>query len=153
MYWIEEGNGPAVLLLHGQPGHGENFRPVINHIKNHSAVFAPDRPGYGRSKEPAAGVFYCARILAKELRDKGLDELTVVGHSYGGAVALALAESNPELVRNLVLLAPAGTRSSIDDLDRLLTLKYIGELVALGGLLTIDYFLPWLKRNLEALNM
>jgi pimeloyl-ACP methyl ester carboxylesterase len=70
-------------------------------------VLAPDLPGFGFSQFPPApwGSAEYARVVASLIENAGLERADLLGHSFGGKVAVALAASRPELVRRLVLVA------------------------------------------------
>ena len=101
--------GPArILAIHGLTGHGRRYQELAEQHLPEFAVLAPDLIGHGRSPGTApwtieANVDALAALLAAEAAGPVL----VVGHSFGGAVALALAQAHPELVAALVLLDPA----------------------------------------------
>ncbi|HET6793980.1 MAG TPA: alpha/beta hydrolase [Acidimicrobiales bacterium] len=130
------GGGYPVLLLHGQPGDGDDWSPVIGFLRQRAEslrLIAPDRPGYGRTGGRATGPLGNADFAADLLRDRRVGAAVVVGHSFGAAVALALAERHPELVSGLVLVAPAGNRAALGAVDRLLAVPGVGEAVAFAG--------------------
>lgn len=97
-----------ILAIHGLTGHGRRYEEIANEHLAEFSVLAPDLIGHGRSDYAApwtieANVAALAALLDAE--DSG--PVVVVGHSFGGAVALALAAARPDLVRGLVLLDPA----------------------------------------------
>ncbi len=104
------GEGPPLLLIHGYGGAAWNFSELAPLLPGRSLLI-PDLPGHaGSSPLPAApGLAAFADAVAACLDGTPVD---VFGHSMGGAVALRLAERRPELVRRLVLAAPAGISSS-----------------------------------------
>src|SRR5437762_9808802 len=104
------GTGPPLLLVHGYGGAAWNFSELAPLLAGRSPRI-PDRPGHpGSSPLPAAPTLAAfADAVAACLDAAPVD---VFGHSMGGAVALRLAERSPELVRRLVLAAPAGISSS-----------------------------------------
>jgi pimeloyl-ACP methyl ester carboxylesterase len=107
------GRGPAVVLIHGLPGTADDFDRVTALLPGRRTV-AFDRPGFGFSSggyHPFAAQLATIRHLIETL---GLRRVVLVGHSYGGALALAYAEQRPQDVRGLVLVdaAAAGQRSS-----------------------------------------
>jgi pimeloyl-ACP methyl ester carboxylesterase len=104
------GNGPPLLLIHGFGGAAWNFSELAPLLDGRSLLI-PNLPGHaGSSALPAAsGLAAYADAVAACLDDAPAD---VLGHSMGGPVALRLAERRPELVRRLVLAAPAGISSS-----------------------------------------
>jgi pimeloyl-ACP methyl ester carboxylesterase len=97
-----------VVLLHGQPGSGADWKQVEARLPPGLSVLAPDRPGYGVSRRPAGGFAAGARALLADMDARGIDQAVLVGHSYGGGVALAAARLAPERVAGLVLLASVG---------------------------------------------
>ncbi|HVU78649.1 MAG TPA: alpha/beta fold hydrolase [Gaiellaceae bacterium] len=102
------GEGRPLLLLHGFGGAAWNFAELAPRLAGRRLI-VPDLPGHGASAPlPAASLAGFADCLVP-LLDEPVD---VVGHSLGGVVALRLAERHPELVRRLVLAAPAGISSS-----------------------------------------
>lgn len=102
-------DGPAdVLAIHGLTGHGKRWETIATQHLGDLRVVAPDLIGHGRSTWDApwtidANVAALAELADAELRGPA----TVVGHSFGGAIALALAAARPDLVARLVLLDPA----------------------------------------------
>lgn len=96
-------------------------------------MIVPDRPGWGRSPGPAAGFAANAAAVADLLGDLGVRRAIVVGHSWGGGVAIALATRHRERVGALVLAASVGTRSCINPLDRVLAIPGLGEALAFAG--------------------
>src|SRR5580765_758631 len=104
------GEGPRLLLIHGYGGAAWNFSELVPLLPGRSLLI-PDLPGHaGSFPLPAApGLAAFADAVATCLEGTPVD---VFGHSMGGAVALRLAERRPELVRRLVLAAPAGISSS-----------------------------------------
>jgi pimeloyl-ACP methyl ester carboxylesterase len=87
-------------------------------------VLAPDRPGYGSNPARATGLAGNADRMAAELRSTGGPGI-VVGHSWAGGVALALARRHPELVEGLVLVSSLGP-GAILLVDRILAAPVVG---------------------------
>jgi pimeloyl-ACP methyl ester carboxylesterase len=110
MSYVEMGEGPVLLLLHGMAGTCENWGEVIEPLSREHTVIAPDLPGHGTSA-PGAGD-YSIGALAAVMRDLllalGHDRATFVGHSLGGGVAMQLAYQYPEMVERLVLVSSGG---------------------------------------------
>jgi pimeloyl-ACP methyl ester carboxylesterase len=108
--YVEAGEGPVLLLVHGIAGSCENWREVIEPLAARHTVIAPDFPGHG-SSDPGGGD-YSIGALAAGLRDLllalGHERATVVGHSLGGGVAMQLAYQFPEIVERLVLVSSGG---------------------------------------------
>jgi pimeloyl-ACP methyl ester carboxylesterase len=100
------GRGPDVLLIHGSPGSLEDWEPVVAPLAATHRVTAYDRPGSGYSGDadnPSTHRYHAdvalALIDALQLKD-----VIVVGHSYGGTTALAMAIRNPSAVKAAVIL-------------------------------------------------
>ena len=110
LHYIEKGEGPPVVLLHGNVVTAEDFQTsgVLDLTAARHRVIAFDRPGFGYSDRPH-GSAWSARAQADLLRDAlvilGVNRPVVLGHSWGAAVALALALNHPDAVRGLVLLS------------------------------------------------
>ena len=113
LHVIDRGSGPTILMIHGLGGQTGNFTyGLVDRLAERYRVVAVDRPGCGFSDPlPEGGAPICrqAEIMAEVIRKLELDRPLVVGHSLGGAIALALAIDHPELVRGLCLLAPLTT--------------------------------------------
>jgi pimeloyl-ACP methyl ester carboxylesterase len=127
------GAGPAVVLLHGQPGSGDNWASVTKRLQADFLVVAPDRPGYGRTGGRARGFRANAAAVVALLDRLGLDRATVVGYSWAGGVALALAEEAGERVAGLVLVSSVHPGQGLTPLDRMLAIPPIGTAVTAGG--------------------
>lgn len=110
IHYVEQGQGPALLLIHGLGGHARHFtHSVVERLARDYRVVVMDRPGSGhstRARGASAGPLSQARTVAEFIRTLGLDRPLLVGHSLGGAVALAVALEHPELVRGLALVSP-----------------------------------------------
>ena len=108
---IRQGSaGPVVLMIHGASANAREFEwTLAPRVSNEMRVLMADRPGHGYSER-----FDDAETLGAQARQMAgvLDQLApgekavIVGHSFGGAVALRLALDRPDLVSGLVLLAP-----------------------------------------------
>lgn len=101
-------DGETVLVVHGVTGHGRRWRPLAEDHLPDLRVVAPDLLGHGHSSwaAPWTAERQVDGLLA--VLDEHADgPVVVVGHSYGGALALRLAATAPERVRGLVLLDPA----------------------------------------------
>src|SRR6266852_4954299 len=87
-----------LMLLHGQPGSAEYWQQVAERLPATLHAMTADRPGYGSSPLPAAGFAAGARAVLDELDARSIQRAVLVGHSYGGGVALAVASHAPHRV-------------------------------------------------------
>jgi pimeloyl-ACP methyl ester carboxylesterase len=106
----QEGDGPDVVLIHGAMATGHDWltSPVHAALTPSCRVTVIDRPGHGLSRRPRLGGTprEQADQIAEGLAQLGIRRAVFGGHSYGGLVAIAMAERHPELVAQMVLVAP-----------------------------------------------
>ncbi|MEE6178887.1 alpha/beta hydrolase [Mycobacterium sp. 050134] len=96
-----------VLAVHGLTGHGQRWEHLAGYLPG-LAVAAPDLLGHGRSSWAAPWTIDANVGALAALLDQGADApVLVVGHSFGGALAMHLAAARPDLVKALLLLDPA----------------------------------------------
>jgi pimeloyl-ACP methyl ester carboxylesterase len=130
--FVKAGSGPALLLLHGLGCDHTTWSSVIATLARRYTVIAPDLLGHGRSDKPRAD--YSVGGYANGMRDLltvlGIDKATVVGHSFGGGVAMQFAYQFPERTERLVLVAPGGIGREVTAIIRAITLP--GFQTALG---------------------
>lgn len=110
LHYLELGDGPPVVLLHGKAMLLQDFvaSGLIERLASRHRVIAFDRPGYGYSTRPRDRLWTPgaqAALLARAFARMGVERPVVVGHSLGALVALALAVGHPSATRGLVLLA------------------------------------------------
>ncbi len=110
VHYVEAGTGPTVVLIHGASGNVNDWTfDMIDRLSDRYRVIAFDRPGLGytdmigRNAQAADQ----ARLLADAAAVLGAGRPIIVGHSYGGAVALAWALERPEDLSGLLVLAGA----------------------------------------------
>lgn len=115
LHYVERGNGRPVVLLHGNPGFVEDFTlgpaNLADALATDHRVIVVDRPGHGYSDRPsdqATTPREQARLIHDLLERLRVDRPILVGHSWGGGLALVYAEQYPREVSGLVL---AGTRA------------------------------------------
>ena len=108
-----------LVLLHGQPGSPADWLPVAGRLPARLHAIVADRPGYGASQRGAGGFAANARAVLDELDSRGIERAVLVGHSYGGGVALSVASAAPHRVEAVVLLASVGP-GCVNGWDRLL---------------------------------
>jgi len=122
--FVKTGSGPVVLLLHGLGCDHTTWAPVIEKLATRYTVIAPDFLGHGESDKPRAD--YSLGGYANGMRDLltllGIDKVTVVGHSFGGGVAMQFAYQFPERTERMVLVASGGLGREVTPAIRAVTL-------------------------------
>lgn len=112
--YVDQGDqeGPTLLLVHGLGGYIKHWYTLIDSLQDDFRVVAMDLPGYGAStlqqmpsEDPMSYFAQAVDALCNKLQ---LQNVTLVGHSMGGQVAIVSALDNPDWLGRLVLLAPAG---------------------------------------------
>lgn len=118
------GSGEPILLIHGLAGSSRTWDDVILGLMPEYDVIAPDLLGHGESAKPLGD--YSLGAFASGMRDLlsvlDVPSVTIVGHSFGGGVAMQLAYQHPHLVDRLVLVGSGGLGREVSWLLRLLTL-------------------------------
>jgi epoxide hydrolase 4 len=115
LHYVEAGEGPMVVLLHGFPEFSYGWRLQIPQLAAAGyRVVVPDMRGYNLSSVPrgikAYGADSVADDVAALIRELGAESAFVVGHDWGGTVAWTLAMNHPELVDRLAILDAAHPR-------------------------------------------
>jgi haloalkane dehalogenase len=106
VHYVDEGSGPILLMLHGNPVWSFVYREVIAVLRERFRCIALDSPGFGLSTG-APGYRYLAQdhaaLLVSFLDRLGLSGLTLVGHNWGGPLGLHAAVQRPDRFERLVL--------------------------------------------------
>ena len=108
-FYIEAGEGPPVVLLHGLGATNTSFLPTFVDLARDHRVIAPDLPGFGDSDKPVRSydaAFFAGWLLGF-LDALGLKRVDLIGNSMGGRVALETALRAPDRVDHVALLAPS----------------------------------------------
>lgn len=121
LHWTEQGAGRPLIILHGLGDSQHSWRVVAAELCRKYRVYALDRPGCGLSARPDAnyGLDAQARLVAAWLAQMGLDDVDLLGHSYGGGMALWLLLYRAASVRRIALVAPGGLGTEVALLLRL----------------------------------
>ncbi len=134
--YVKAGSGPALLLLHGLGCDLHTWDPVIRELAERFTVVAPDLLGHGESDKPRAD--YSIGGYANGMRDLltvlGIDRATVVGHSFGGGVAMQFAYQFPERTERVLLVAPGGLGPEVNPAVRAVTLPGFQQAMAVATL-------------------
>ncbi|MDM5196704.1 alpha/beta hydrolase [Fictibacillus enclensis] len=123
-HYHEEGNGDPLLLIHGSgPGVSAwaNWRLVFPILSKHYHLYAPDVVGFGYTEKPK-DIQYSVDVWVDHMiafiEKMGLEKLSIIGNSMGGALALHIANRRPDLVKKLFLMGSVGIEFPItDELD------------------------------------
>ncbi|OBF08073.1 hypothetical protein A5730_10090 [Mycobacterium sp. ACS4054] len=139
------GSGPALLLIHGVGCNSKSWEPVHAKLAQRFTVIAPDLLGHGESDKPHAD--YSLPAFANGMRDLlavlGIDRVTLVGHSFGGGVAMQFAYQYPELVERIVLVSAGGVSKDVSPALRLAAMPLGAETL---GVLRAPGVLPAVRR-------
>ncbi|MEX3556053.1 MAG: alpha/beta hydrolase [Burkholderia gladioli] len=110
LHYVDYGSGPPIVMVHGLCGQLRNFAYLeLPRLAQSHRVIVVDRAGSGRStRGPAsqANVYAQARTIARFIDTLGLEKPLLVGHSLGGAIALAVGLDYPDSVSRIALIAP-----------------------------------------------
>ena len=122
--YLDRGEGPVVLFIHGILGSQHNWRHLVDRIDDTQRVVVPDLFGHGASDKPMGD--YSLSSHAATLRDLldrlEIETVTLVGHSLGGGIAMQFFYLFPERVERLVLVASGGLGREVSPLLRAATL-------------------------------
>ena len=111
-YFTVEGQGDPVVLLHGWGASNQSLAPLGAALADSYRVLILDLPGFGWSAAPpvAWGIADYAGHVERLMQETGIQGAALLGHSFGGRIAIRLAAEQPGLVSRLVLVASAGIR-------------------------------------------
>ncbi|MDO7867133.1 alpha/beta fold hydrolase [Nocardioides jiangxiensis] len=120
--YVKAGSGPALLLLHGLACDHSTWDPVIEELAKRYTVIAPDLLGHGASDKPRAD--YTVGGYANGMRDLlavlGVERASVIGHSFGGGVAMQFAYQFPERTERLMLVSAGGLGREVTPLIKVI---------------------------------
>jgi pimeloyl-ACP methyl ester carboxylesterase len=121
-HFLEAGQGPLIVLVHGYTGSKENWLPVMKKLSETHRVIAVDLPGWGESMpEPGRDYGPVAQSvrLAAFLKAQQQPVALLVGHSMGGMISGLMTSKHPELVERIVFMSSAGVRFKENEFARL----------------------------------
>jgi 4,5:9,10-diseco-3-hydroxy-5,9,17-trioxoandrosta-1(10),2-diene-4-oate hydrolase len=128
----ERGDLPTAILVHGWAGCTSDFRALLEHLDGGTRWVAFDFPGCGASDKPDMhySISGMADFLERFREVLGVETADLVGHSFGGQIAVHYAANHPDRVRRLVLIDPDGMAGEegiwlrVVRLDRLVDLAF-----------------------------
>lgn len=107
LHYIDEGEGPAVVMVHGNPTWSFLYRHLVHRLRSHFRCIALDHIGFGLSDKPTSWGYRPSdhadnlRYLVEHLK---LNRMTLVVHDWGGPIGLASMRSQPERLERLVAI-------------------------------------------------
>jgi pimeloyl-ACP methyl ester carboxylesterase len=135
--YTDSGSGPALLFIHGILGSQKQWAHLVDQLDEDHRLVVPDLFGHGDSAKPVGD--YSLGAHAATLRDLldrlGIEQVSLVGHSLGGGIAMVFAYLFPERVDKLVLVASGGLGREVSPLLRSATLpgaEYVLPVLASG---------------------
>ena len=129
LHWSVRGKGSNVVVLHGLSDSERSWWPVMAELGRHHRVFGLDLPGCGLSGRPDASysLDWHAKLVAAWLDRLGITTCDVIGHSFGGGVAMWLLLYRARAIRRLALVAPGGLGREVAIELRLASLPLVVE--------------------------
>ncbi len=134
LHYEEQGEGDVVLMLHGFGESSFTWRYLVKDLAKKYRVIRLDLKGFGQSPKPRDGrysIYDQAVVVNQFIKKHKLNNITLVGHSLGGGVALALtliAEKEPWQVDRLIVLNAAAYRQALPSMMRKLKNPFIGNI-------------------------
>jgi epoxide hydrolase 4 len=149
LHYVEQGEGPLVVLLHGFPEFWYGWRKQIEALANAGfRVVAPDTRGYNLSDKPRGVKAYDTNLLAADIagliRERGAERAFLAGHDWGGTIAWTVAMNHPEVVERLAILNAAHPRR----LQKALRSK---PRQLIKSWYFFSFQIPWLPERIETL--
>ncbi len=106
VHYVDEGDGPPLLLLHGNPTWSFLYRGIVIRLRAICRCIALDYPGFGLSDHPATYGYTPAEhaaVVHEVVRALDLQELTIMGQDWGGPIGMRVALAEPDRIRALVM--------------------------------------------------
>ena len=106
VHYVDEGNGPVILMLHGNPTWSFLYRKMITALKIDFRLIAPDYPGFGLSPTPQNYDFLPStqsEIIELFIQKLDLKDIIIVMQDWGGPIGLNFAAKYPHLIKGMVM--------------------------------------------------
>ncbi|QQK81117.1 alpha/beta hydrolase [Salicibibacter cibi] len=106
IHYRREGSGPPLILLHGMGNNSRSWADQLQVLRHYYTIIAWDMPGYGYSSDPESefrSFTKIASVLKKFLDAMELQDVYILGHSMGAAIALELYNLNPNSIKGIIL--------------------------------------------------
>lgn len=106
VHFIDEGEGPPILFLHGNPTWSFLYRGLVIRLRKRFRCIAPDFPGFGLSDHPHLYRYTPeehTRVIQSLIRELDLRDLTIMGHDWGGPIGMRTALDEVDRIRALVM--------------------------------------------------
>ncbi len=132
LYYHEAGHGTPLVMLHGFGADSYSFSRLIPKLSKRYHIYALDLKGFGKSPKPLDyhySVYDQAVLVDRFLKQHRLRNIILLGHSYGGGVALSLALMDPKRIKQLVLIDSASYAQQLPKLIRWLKIPVVGKLL------------------------
>ena len=107
LHFVDEGHGPTVLLLHGNPTWSYLYRSVIKELRGECRLIAPDYPGFGMSRAPSEYGFTPqehSEAVSELIRQLSLTSFVLVVQDWGGPIGMSYAVRHRESLRGTVVM-------------------------------------------------
>lgn len=108
MHYVDEGSGPVILMLHGEPTWAYLYRKMIRPLAEGARVVVPDLIGFGRSDKPTDRAWYTydrhVESIAQLIARLDLSDVTLVVQDWGGPIGLRVAVEKKDRFAHLVIL-------------------------------------------------
>ncbi len=131
MHYVDEGAGPTVVMLHGNPTWSFYYRNAIKVLAGDYRVIAPDHIGCGLSEKPQRYPYTLAQHIDnfEKLADHlKLDDITLMVHDWGGPIGFGFAARHPDRIRRLVVSNTAAFRGTAPRRIRCCRIPLLGAL-------------------------
>ncbi len=115
LHYIDEGSGPVLLMVHGNPTWSFAWRHLVRELSDHYRVIAVDHLGCGFSEKPLVGPYSLdshIRRLQQLVETLDLNDISLFAHDWGGAIGMGCAGRMPDRFGRFVLMNTAAFRST-----------------------------------------